>query len=358
MLAVDSAAASTQVQPALFLSSGARRATCSSLHRQRRKLSVCSNRATRFTLPSSFTQTDTVDYTLTPTASTDCALSGSGSGTVAVGGACALAAAYTPTTFATTTDTVTFNGNLSNAALSTPSLVQLTLTGPATAPASTTTLGAFIPASPIYGQPVTLSATVTGAALTPTGSVVFTVDTSTYSITLASGTASTIVNGLTAGMHSVSAAYTSSNGYASSTSTTATLVVGQATPIVTWPTPAAITYGTALSATQLDATASVAGMLVYTPPAGTVLGAGTQTLSVLFTPADTTDYTSVGQSVQLTVNKAASFISLSANPNPAAQGKPDRTHSDCDRRRPTCRNRCLPIRSNHALHLGAQQSPE
>jgi polygalacturonase/sugar lactone lactonase YvrE len=272
---------------------------------------------------SSLAQTDTADYTLTPTASTDCALSGSGSGTVAVGGACALAVAYTPTTFATTADTVTFNGNLSNAALSTPSLVQLTLTGPATAPASTTTLGAFIPASPIYGQPVTLSATVTGAALTPTGSVVFTVDTSTYSITLASGTASTIVNGLTAGMHSISAAYTSSNGYASSTSTTATLVVGQATPIVTWPTPAAITYGTALSATQLDATASVAGMLVYTPPAGTVLGAGTQTLSVLFTPADTTDYTSVGQSVQLTVNKAASFISLSANPNPAAQGKPD-----------------------------------
>ncbi|MGB0054691.1 MAG: Ig-like domain repeat protein, partial [Terracidiphilus sp.] len=272
---------------------------------------------------SSFTQTDTADYALAPTGSTDCALSSSGSGTVAVGGACALTATYTPTTFATTTDSVAFNGNLSNAVLSTPALVQLTLTGPATPPTSTTTLGAFSPASPIYGQPVTLSATVTGASLTPTGSVVFTVNSSTYSATLVNGTASTVVNGLTAGSYSVSAAYTSSNGYASSTSATATLVVGQATPIVTWPTPAAITYSTALSATQLDATASVGGTLVYTPPAGTVLGAGTQTLSVLFTPTDTADYKSVTQSVMLTVNKAASSVALTANPNPAAQGKPD-----------------------------------
>jgi Glycosyl hydrolases family 28/Bacterial Ig-like domain (group 3) len=271
----------------------------------------------------SFTQTDTTDYSLVPTASTDCGLSSSGPGTVAVGGACALTATYTPTTFATTTDSVTFTGNLFNAALSNPAAVQLTLTGPATAPASTTTLGAFSPALPIYGQPVTLSATVTGGTLTPTGSVVFTVDSATYNATLVNGTASTVVNGLTAGSHSVSAAYTSSNGYASSTSTTATLVVGQATPIVTWPAPAAITYGTALTATQLDASASVGGTLTYTLPAGTVLNAGTQTLSVLFTPADATDYRSVNQTVMLMVNKAASSVTLTANPNPAAQGKPD-----------------------------------
>jgi hypothetical protein len=271
----------------------------------------------------SFTQTDTTDYTLAPTATTDCALSINGSGTVAIGGVCALTATYTPKTYSTTTDTVTFSGNLFNAALSAPSAVQLTLTGPATAPASTTTLGAFSPASPIYGQPVTLSATVSGAAVVPTGTVVFTVDSTTYNATLINGTASTIVNSLTAGSHNVSAAYTSSNGYASSTSTTATLVVGKSTPIVTWESPAAITYGTALSATQLDASASVGGTFVYTPSAGTVLGAGTQTLSVLFMPTDATDYQSVTQTVQLTVNKATSSVALSANPNPAAQGKPD-----------------------------------
>ena len=38
--------------------------------------------------------------------------------------------------------------------------------------------------------------------------------------------------------------------------------------------PADITYGTALSATQLNATANVPGTFVYTPVAGTVLNAG------------------------------------------------------------------------------------
>ena len=48
----------------------------------------------------------------------------------------------------------------------------------------------------------------------------------------------------------------------------------KATPTITWSTPADITYGTALSATQLNATASVPGTFVYTPAAGTVLNAG------------------------------------------------------------------------------------
>ena len=69
-----------------------------------------------------------------------------------------------------------------------------------------------------------------------------------------------------------------------------TITVSKATPAITWPTPAAITYGTALSATQLNATGrrSVPGTFVYTPASGTVLGAGVgQTLSVTFTPTDT-----------------------------------------------------------------------
>jgi polygalacturonase/sugar lactone lactonase YvrE len=272
---------------------------------------------------SSFAQTDTTDYTLTPTASTDCTLNSSGAGTLAIGGVCALSAAYTPTTFATTTDTVTFNGNLTNAALSTPAAVQLVLTGPSAPPTSTITLGAFSPASPVYGQSVTLSATVSGTSLTPTGTVVFTVDASTYNATLVNGAATALVAGLTAGSHSVSAAYTSTNGYASATTAPAMLVVGQATPVITWAAPMAITYGTPLSGTQLDASSNVAGGLAYNPPATTVLGAGTQTLSVLFTPNDATDYKSVTQTAQLLVNKASSSVTLSANPNPAAQGKAD-----------------------------------
>ena len=95
---------------------------------------------------------------------------------------------------------------------------------------------------------------------------------------------------------------------------TVTLTVTQAAPVITWAPPAAITYGTALSATQLNASASVAGTLVYTPAAGTVPAAGTDTLSVTFTPTDTTDYSTVTVTVQLTVTQAAPVITWN---NPA-----------------------------------------
>lgn len=78
------------------------------------------------------------------------------------------------------------------------------------------------------------------------------------------------------------------------------------TPTITWSAPAAITFGSALSATQLDATASVAGTFVYNPPVGTVLQTGAnQTLSVTFTPTDTNDYTTANVSTTITVNPAA-----------------------------------------------------
>jgi len=76
------------------------------------------------------------------------------------------------------------------------------------------------------------------------------------------------------------------------------------TPTISWPTPAAINYGTALSASQLDATASVPGTFVYTPAAGSIPAIGTDTLSVTFTPEDTADYTSAIATVQLIVNPA------------------------------------------------------
>jgi hypothetical protein len=96
----------------------------------------------------------------------------------------------------------------------------------------------------------------------------------------------------------------STNAYGRATSTPLTVSVNQATPSITWTTPAAIAYGTALSATQLHATSTVAGTFAYSPLAGTVLTAGTHTLSVIFTPTDTTDYTTASTSVTLTVNPA------------------------------------------------------
>jgi hypothetical protein len=65
--------------------------------------------------------------------------------------------------------------------------------------------------------------------------------------------------------------------------------------------PATIPAGTELSYTQLDATASALGSFTYSPPAGTILPARTQTLSVTFTPRDTTDYIAQTGSTTITV---------------------------------------------------------
>jgi hypothetical protein len=82
----------------------------------------------------------------------------------------------------------------------------------------------------------------------------------------------------------------------------------QVTPTINWTAPGAITYGTLLSGTQLNATSSVGGTFAYTPAAGTVLGTGKQSLTVTFTPTDSTDYTSASATVMLFVNQATPSI--------------------------------------------------
>lgn len=87
-------------------------------------------------------------------------------------------------------------------------------------------------------------------------------------------------------------------------------VTDKAVPTITWPEPAAITYGTPLSSAQLNATATengqpVAGTFSYTPGAGTVLQAGNdQALSVTFTPANGAAYVSVTHNITIDVAKA------------------------------------------------------
>ncbi len=108
-----------------------------------------------------------------------------------------------------------------------------------------------------------------------------------------------------AGSYSVTATINDPN-YSGSSS--GTLIVNKATSTITWPPPAAITYGTALSAAQLNATSNVPGSFIYAPPLGTVLTAGSQNLSATFTPTDAADYTTAAANVSLTVNKAASSL--------------------------------------------------
>ncbi len=76
---------------------------------------------------------------------------------------------------------------------------------------------------------------------------------------------------------------------------------GLRVPLVSWRTPVAITEGTPLGASQLNAAAEVAGHFVYNPAAGTVLPGGTHTLKAAFFPADRTRYAAVSASTSLTV---------------------------------------------------------
>ena len=89
----------------------------------------------------------------------------------------------------------------------------------------------------------------------------------------------------------------------------------KATPTITWPAPSSIVVGTALSATQLNATSGgVPGTFVYTPPAGTLLPLGVgQALSVTFTPTDTTNYNSATANVAITVTATQTGGSYATN---------------------------------------------
>ena len=81
------------------------------------------------------------------------------------------------------------------------------------------------------------------------------------------------------------------------------LTVTKLAPSLSWAALSAVSYGTALSSTQLDATANVPGSFAYTPSAGTVLNAGTNTLSVVFTPTNTADYSNATKNVSLVVTR-------------------------------------------------------
>jgi hypothetical protein len=157
------------------------------------------------------------------------------------------------------------------------------------------------PASIAYGTP--LSAAQFDATATVPGSFAYTPVLGTI---------------LTAGSHTLTAVFTptDSTDYATTTSTVS-ITVNRANPSIVWTAPAAITYGTALGASQLDATPSTPGTLTYNPAAGTILGAGPQTLNVSFTPTDTTDYNSATASVPIQVNQATPVITWS---NPVAIG--------------------------------------
>ncbi len=94
---------------------------------------------------------------------------------------------------------------------------------------------------------------------------------------------------------------------------------------ITWANPADIIYGTALSDIQLNAgnaSTGIPGAFDYSPAAGTVLKGGVQTLTVTFTPEDTSLNAVVTKSVKLNVLRKAMRVTADSKdrnfgePNP------------------------------------------
>ena len=112
-----------------------------------------------------------------------------------------------------------------------------------------------------------------------------------------------------AGVYTVNETVSNTNGTNSMLATiNALTTTPQNAPTITWSNPADILYGTPLSDIQLDASASdpvsgktVPGAFLYTPPSGTILKPGIQTLSVSFTPNVSTNYNTASKTVTIKV---------------------------------------------------------
>ncbi len=85
-------------------------------------------------------------------------------------------------------------------------------------------------------------------------------------------------------------------------------------PIITWANPADISFGTLLSASQLNATADVPGTFVYTPAIGTKLNVGAnQNLKVDFSPTDAATYNTANKTVKINVIISTTVTDIDGN---------------------------------------------
>jgi hypothetical protein len=150
------------------------------------------------------------------------------------------------------------------------------------------------PANIVYGTP--LGATQLNATADVLG---------VFAYTPASGTV------LNAGTHTLHVYFipTDTTNYTDA-SQNVSITVTKAAPVITWADPAGIDQGTALSATQLNATADVPGTFTYTPAGGIYLSTGTHTLHVDFVPTDAVNYAGASKEVNITINDHVLFADV------------------------------------------------
>ena len=117
--------------------------------------------------------------------------------------------------------------------------------------------------------------------------------------------------------------------FAGSSSAIEVAVVNYITPLLTWPAPTSIVYGTPLSVIQLNATAAdpvntttVDGVFTYTPAANTVLAVGTTTLSVSFQATDTSIYGTVPVTMTVPITITGATLLVTADNQTMPYGGP------------------------------------
>jgi hypothetical protein len=215
--------------------------------------------------------------------------------------------------------TATYNGDSTFAATSS-SMSQTVNKATATVTVATS------PAPSIYGQDVTLAATVSGLAGTPTGTVQFKANGVNVggAVTLAADSASTTFSMPHAGVYTITAVYSGDANFATNNGTIFQ-TVNKADQAISWATPAPIAQGQSLGVTQLDATVSgffggsAPGALSYNPYAGTVLAPGNHLITV--TAAATADYNQTTDSVTLAVEPPAS-VGVTSSASTSTYGQP------------------------------------
>jgi len=264
---------------------------------------------------------NTGDFSLSPSPSNECA----NGGTVAVGDGCELDATFTPTASGSRSETLVLSSNAVNAASA-----QVTLTGNGETTAMTaTSLAITTPASgnPYFGEPITLTASVTASSGTVAGSAQLLVDGAVVGqSTLTSGGVATftLATGLTGGTHSLQAVYLGSSTFDGSYSTSLSVAVTTAPTTSTLVT--AVPYinpNSAVTGTSVTFTVTVNSTGVGIPTGSVSFATGSTSLGTVsvapaaggaFQASITTTALPVGTDlVTATYSGDANYVSSSAS---------------------------------------------
>jgi len=236
------------------------------------------------------------------------------------GQSCTVAATFSPQAYGALADTLALTSSAPNAAS-----LALSGTGTQELIKSTLTLAVTSGGAPVFGQPVTVTATlvpVIMANAAPTGHVTFAVDSVIQQPSLllnsATGTASIVLPNLTGGQHTITASYSGDDLYSSTSSSPLIVSVATSTTTTTAFVNAPDTNPTAANPSTPTTSQIVTLTAVVTPPlSGTPTGtvtfySGTTVLgSANVAPLSVTSTFSAGQA-NLQVN-------TSANPLPLGQ---------------------------------------